>query len=195
MKNFIKKRTSGLALWNVRQKRTGKVDSTGFTIIEVLIVLAIAGLILSIVFIAVPQLQRNARDSKRQSVANRLSSELGSFSANNQGAYPWVGVNGNFTSCATANNNNQSCYDWHNRYINGKVNIQDPTSGSDTTIFYANTGTLPAWSLGNVWISVGAVCNGDRPPQGATGASATSKQYALTIALERSNTYYCVDNG
>lgn len=177
MKNFI------------RQK------ARGFTIIEILIVLAIAGLILSIVFIAVPQLQRNARDSKRQDIANRLSSELGSFAANNQGTYPWVGVTGTFTNCATSNNNNQSCYDWFNRYINSKVNVNDPTTGTPTTISYSNTGTLPAWASGNVWITVGAVCNGDRPPQGGTGASATSKQFALTIALERSNTYYCVDNG
>ena len=190
MTNIIKKRTSGL-------DRQDSVRSFGgFTIIEVLIVLAIAGLILSIVFIAVPQLQRNARDSKRQSIANRLSSELGSFSANNQGTFPWVGVSGTFTNCATGNSNNQSCYDWYNRYISGnKVNVQDPTSGNDTSIFYANTGTLPACSVVNVWITVGAVCNGDRPPQGGTGASTTSKQFALTIALERSNTYYCVDNG
>lgn len=167
----------------------------GFTIIEVLIVLAIAGLIMSIVFVAVPQLQRNARDSKRQSIAQRLSNELNAFSGNNQGTYPFVGVNGTFTDCSTSNATNQSCYDWYNRYINGKVDVIDPKTGSTTSIFFANTGTLPAWSLGNVWITVGATCNGDRPSGGSTGASSTSKQYALTISLERSNTYYCVDNG
>lgn len=167
----------------------------GFTIIEVLIVLAIAGLILSIVFIAIPQLQRNARDAKRQDMAQRISSELGAFAANNQGTYPWVGVSGTFTHCSTVNSNNQSCYDWYNRYMSGKVNISDPSTGNTTNILYANTGTLPSWSLGNVWISVGATCSGDRPPAGGTGASATSKQFALTIALERSNTYFCIDNG
>ena len=42
---------------------TNKQDrkESGFTIVEVMIVLAIAGLILAIVFIAVPALQRNAR--------------------------------------------------------------------------------------------------------------------------------------
>jgi len=39
--------------------------SGGFTIIEVMIVLAIAGTILAIVFIAVPALQRNTRNTER----------------------------------------------------------------------------------------------------------------------------------
>src|SRR5258708_36141034 len=39
----------------------------GFTIIEVMIVLVIAGLILLIVFLAVPALQRNARNTHRKS--------------------------------------------------------------------------------------------------------------------------------
>jgi len=45
----------------------------GFTIIEVLIVLAIAGLILLIVFIAVPALQRNARNTQRKNDIAGLS--------------------------------------------------------------------------------------------------------------------------
>jgi prepilin-type N-terminal cleavage/methylation domain-containing protein len=44
----------------------------GFTIIEVLIVLAIAGLILLIVFLAVPALQRNSRDTSRRSDVSRI---------------------------------------------------------------------------------------------------------------------------
>ena len=44
---------------------------SGFTIIEVLIVLAIAGLIMLIVFLAVPALQRNNRNKQRASDASR----------------------------------------------------------------------------------------------------------------------------
>ncbi len=40
-------------------------NQKGFTIIEVLIVLAIAGLIMLIVFLAVPALQRNSRNTQR----------------------------------------------------------------------------------------------------------------------------------
>lgn len=44
----------------------------GFTIIEVLIVLAIAGLIMLIVFLAVPALQRNSRNAQRNNDAASL---------------------------------------------------------------------------------------------------------------------------
>ena len=47
------------------QKYKDKKDQ-GFTIIEVLIVLAIAGLIILIVFLAVPALQRNSRNTQRK---------------------------------------------------------------------------------------------------------------------------------
>jgi prepilin-type N-terminal cleavage/methylation domain-containing protein len=66
----------------------------GFTIIEVLIVLAIAGLILLIVFLAVPALQRNSRDTQRRSDVSR---ELGASQevVNNN--------NGSLAALSTAN--------------------------------------------------------------------------------------------
>lgn len=60
----------------------------GFTIIEVLIVLAIAGLILVIVFLAVPALQRSQRNNGRQAEASRLASAITNFTANNSGTAP-----------------------------------------------------------------------------------------------------------
>jgi len=60
----------------------------GFTIIEVLIVLAIAGLILLIVFLAVPALQRNNRNTQRKSDVSALLGGIAEFSANNNGVVP-----------------------------------------------------------------------------------------------------------
>lgn len=57
----------------------------GFTIIEVLIVLAIAGLILLIVFLAVPALQRNSRNNSRNNDAARLSALATECLANRNG--------------------------------------------------------------------------------------------------------------
>ena len=48
----------------------------GFTIIEVLIVLAIAGLIMLIVFLAVPALQRNSRNSQRSADASKIAAAI-----------------------------------------------------------------------------------------------------------------------
>jgi len=60
----------------------------GFTIIEVLIVLAIAGLILLIVFIAVPALQRNARNTQRKNDIAGILGIVTEFSNNNAGQLP-----------------------------------------------------------------------------------------------------------
>ena len=57
----------------------------GFTIIEVLIVLAIAGLIILIVFLAVPALQRNSRNTQRQNDASRALSMMQETINNNNG--------------------------------------------------------------------------------------------------------------
>lgn len=62
--------------------------SEGFTIIEVLIVLAIAGLIMLIVFLAVPALQRNSRNTSRRNDVGRVGSTVSEFVSNNNGALP-----------------------------------------------------------------------------------------------------------
>jgi prepilin-type N-terminal cleavage/methylation domain-containing protein len=59
-----------------------KKRTEGFTIIEVLIVLAIAGLIMLIVFLAVPALQRNQRNTARNSDASRWAAAVTECLAN-----------------------------------------------------------------------------------------------------------------
>jgi prepilin-type N-terminal cleavage/methylation domain-containing protein len=60
----------------------------GFTIIEVLIVLAIAGLIMAIVFLAVPALQRNSRNNSRTNDAAHLAGLVNDYAANHAGVLP-----------------------------------------------------------------------------------------------------------
>jgi prepilin-type N-terminal cleavage/methylation domain-containing protein len=59
--------------------------SSGFTIIEVLIVLAIAGLIMLIVFMAVPALQRNSRNTQRSSDAALIAAAVNECISNRNG--------------------------------------------------------------------------------------------------------------
>src|SRR5579862_9569320 len=66
----------------------------GFTIIEVLIVLAIAGLILLIVFLAVPALQRSSRNTQRKNDAAALGGAVANYISNNGGGVP-VGLGNN----------------------------------------------------------------------------------------------------
>lgn len=74
--------------------------SKGFTIIEVLIVLAIAGLIMLIVFLAVPALQRNSRNTQAKSEAAGMLGALNEFMNNNSGRLPAASVSSTANSDA-----------------------------------------------------------------------------------------------
>jgi len=65
-----------------------KRKSEGFTIIEVLIVLAIAGLIMVVVFLAVPALQRSGRNNAMNTNANNILTAVGNYSSDNGGTLP-----------------------------------------------------------------------------------------------------------
>lgn len=65
------------------KKRNG-----GFTIIEVLIVLAIAGLILLVVFLAVPALQRNSRNTQAKNAASAVLGAISEYVNNNDSQLP-----------------------------------------------------------------------------------------------------------
>lgn len=74
-----------------------KSDNKGFTIIEVMIVLAIAGLILLIVFLAVPALQRQSRNTQRKTDASSIAAALATYISNNNGKLP-VSLGANATT-------------------------------------------------------------------------------------------------
>lgn len=65
-----------------------KTNKKGFTIIEVVLVLAIAGLIFLMVFIALPALQRSQRNTRRRQDMARILSAFNDYSSNNNGKMP-----------------------------------------------------------------------------------------------------------
>jgi prepilin-type N-terminal cleavage/methylation domain-containing protein len=68
-----------------------KNNKKGFTIIEVVLVLAIAGLIFLMVFIALPALQRSQRNTRRRQDMARIVSAVNDYQANNNGKLPDFG--------------------------------------------------------------------------------------------------------
>jgi prepilin-type N-terminal cleavage/methylation domain-containing protein len=75
----------------------------GFTIIEVLIVLAIAGLIILIVLLAVPALQRNGRNTATKNDASALAGAVSEYKSNNDGGNPTtIGGTGTITVSGAA---------------------------------------------------------------------------------------------
>jgi len=68
------------------------LNKKGFTIIEVVLVLAIAGLIFLMVFVALPNLQRSQRDTQRRNDYSQLAANMSSYMTNNGGNLPANGA-------------------------------------------------------------------------------------------------------
>ena len=73
-----------------KARKKMKVESRkkGFTIIEVVLVLAIAGLIFLMVFIALPAMQRGQRDTQRRNDLARVITAVQNYQTNNKGKIP-----------------------------------------------------------------------------------------------------------
>lgn len=63
-------------------------NKRGFTIIEVVLVLAVAGLIFVMVFVALPALQRSQRDNSRRDDMMTFVSKVKQYQSGNRGALP-----------------------------------------------------------------------------------------------------------
>ena len=107
----------------------------GFTIIEVVLVLAIAGLIFLMVFVALPALQRSQRDTQRRQDYADLLSSVNSYLTNNNGSLP---ADGSYT--------NSSAKMQPNKYINSTGN---GPSGAAYTI-KVSTCAATTCSLGTI---------------------------------------------
>lgn len=68
--------------------KKGDFSFRGFTIVEVSLVLGIAGLIFLMIFIALPALQRQSRDTARKEDINELITAIKKYQTNNRGALP-----------------------------------------------------------------------------------------------------------
>lgn len=95
---------------------------SGFTIIEVVLVLAIAGLIFLMVFVALPALQRSQRDTQRRDDMARLVTAITNYQTNNNNKLP--GSSGSWSSSDSTN--------FINSYLGGSDEFQDPLGGDYT---------------------------------------------------------------
>jgi len=78
-----------------------KNNKKGFTIIEVVLVLAIAGLIFLMVFIALPALQRSQRNTQREDDLARVITSVNNYQTNNSGKVPFGRDGGQIVNLVT----------------------------------------------------------------------------------------------
>lgn len=136
----------------------------GFTIIEVLIVLAIAGLIILIVFLAVPALQRNSRNTQRKNDVSAVIAAIQETANNNNGKLP---ANQGELTTAVAN---------------AKLSFFDAANVRYTT----KSASVASTGNDNVDVIVGAKCAGTYPSQTGTSTGASNRNLAIVYQVETS---------
>ena len=133
-----------------------KKSQSGFTIIEVLIVLAIAGLIMLVVFLAVPALQRNSHNTQRKNDVSALIGAVQEYEDNNSGSLP--------TSASQITSNAKL----------GFYQASDVVYSKNAT---AQT-SLSSWSTtSSVYIETYAKCNGNALDTNPTSRNAVAVYY------------------
>lgn len=153
---------------NVQTKNNMK----GFTIIEVVLVLAIAGLIFLMVFVALPALQRNQRDQARKNDVSTVAGAVTSFSSNNRGAFPDADDIAGYLDDLSGNSMND----------NNEPNVLVRTD--------ANTGDVISPEDSQIIVVRGKTC-GTSNTTGSTMAAGTSRQFSVVTKLESGGQYYC----
>jgi len=159
-------------------KKLRKTDE-GFTIIEVMIVLAIAGLILLIVFLAVPALQRSSRNTQRKNDANGLLSGINEYTSNNNGSLP-TGCGGATTVQWTGTTTSETKVSYYNLGCAASATTPASPASNNVYLVTAPTSSYPTLSAtaSNDYVLVfeKTTCNGNTPAAGSGRAFATVYQ-------------------
>ncbi len=161
-------------------KNKGKINQKGFTLIEVVLVLAIGGLIFLLAFLGFRQLQKNRRDTKRRSDLNLIVAQIEAYKGDTgTGSLPpsmipeSPGVSSHISVFAS-------------RYIS---NLFDPTANNRYYNQSAGTGNYGGGVVGAYQFDFGSA-NGSVNCQGV--AIATPDKYVIRMNLESGRA--CRDN-
>ena len=173
-----------------------KNNKKGFTIIEVVLVLAIAGLIFLMVFIALPALQRSQRNTRRRQDMARILSAFNDYQANNNGKMPKGDDMDNFvrryvamvdSSVAVPHETNKTC-------------LSDQFCDPDGTSYWFDNNNSPEKNTEShsndtfthqIYYAKNATCNGTE--EGKYGEGSGEREIAIMYVLE-GGAIYCGDN-
>lgn len=167
------------------QQRVGQllhvssVKPKGFTIIEVVLVLAIAGLIFILVFVALPALQRSQRDTQRKQDIGRFMSQLQAYQTNTKGDLP--------TSYAPTSN-------FVSNYLTNSQTFNDPSTGTTYSISTPTpspTAAVP--TVGQLLVYISASCSTTNT-SGVAPLATTNNRVVAVVVYQEQGTLTCRSN-
>ena len=189
-----------------------KNNKKGFTIIEVVLVLAIAGLIFLMVFIALPALQRSQRNTRRRQDMSRVLSAFNDYQANNSGKVPgtselddfvnkYINAGGNQGANGTSCEGEEFCDPDGSPYTISQARVfpakrYDPTGSKVDSIYFNGTGTHdtgPGQSSSDMDHEIYYWPGGKCGSEGWISYTGGANQVAIAYILE-GGAIYCGDN-
>lgn len=143
---------------------TQKIKQSGFTIVELLIVIVVIAILAMLVITTFSGIQQKARDTKRQTDIKALHSQLEAFYAQNGGGYPVM-----------VDVNTQSWRDTNMKGLDPAA-LCDPSAASQQNCALAGTPAVAVYGY-QVWET-----DGSTACTAATGEACP--KYTLTATLE-----------
>lgn len=180
----------------------------GFTIIETSLVLAIAGLILVMAFVALPALQRQTRDAKRKEDAATFMQALTKYQENNRGQLPETTPGDDVNNIIHTDEDTGDNWDvFYTNYLGDsfldpsgdKYNFYVLRCGKggtdDCSVFSSYTYEKLSQKIfenkateADYYLYVSAACDGSRPKR------SNNLRNVAMLVMQESGGLYCVDN-
>jgi prepilin-type N-terminal cleavage/methylation domain-containing protein len=149
-----------------------KTRKDGFTIVEIMIVMAIIGLMLLAMLLVVPALRRNQRNKQRRDDVGSLITGMGEYATNNSGALPTNATQFGQVIGTLANN-----------YTDGlaRLGYYDPQTEVDY-LYSTSAAATPTLDASRVYVRNYAKCNGST----MTTTGATRRNVVVLFSVETS---------
>lgn len=151
----------------------------GFTIIEVVLVLAIAGLIFLMVFVALPALQAGQRDTARKNDASTVLSAINTYVSGNRGSFP-----------TTAQLTGSTAATGHTGFNTPGKFVKDVSSNTEGVRVQTAGTTSAAVGNGEIVVTQKTTCGSTGTKNATTNkatqtlVAGTTNQYTVTTYLE-----------
>lgn len=160
-----------------------KRKSEGFTIVETLIVLAIVGVMMIVVFLAVPALNRSSHNSGYKTDANNLLAAVSEYAGNNGGVLP---------TDQTSTDNVKSSANTKSITV---LNFGGANPAAAPTITYGVTASSTVANLSSAVLVTGVKCTATNSGM-LTKTGAGTRSFSIVYAIETTGTptLQCIDS-
>lgn len=158
----------------------------GFSLVETVLVLGLAGVLMALVFSSLPGLYSTSRNQSRIKSSENISIALSSYLANTNYLFP---VASDYTNSYSSTSSGGT------KWLTHGVNLGPETKDGGVVVFN-QTRDLIRPNIDSIWIFKQSLCPSIQAHEAILLRTENTSilRYAVIIKLEVSNVIYCVNN-